>query len=249
MTRARTAPAWTNETNRLLATISTDIRLQVRNGFYAAVGFLLVVYVVLINLIPPFDWAYALPSLLLGNLAVATFFFIAGQVLLEKQEGTITAQIVTPLSFGILIGSKVLTLTLLSLVENGVLALLTVGLDIDFLALLAGLTLASAVYCLAGFAVVSRYDSINQFLLPAFPWVALANLPILDSLGLWSSPVLWLHPLQPAMTLLHGAVAGIDLVQWLYGLLASLMWICLLVVWCRTRFERHIVARVGVVPA
>lgn len=48
---------------------------------------------------------------MLGNLPLATFFFIAGLVLLEKGEGTLEAQIVTPLTAGGYLASKILTLT------------------------------------------------------------------------------------------------------------------------------------------
>ena len=249
MTEANTLPTL----GRLAATARNDLRLQVRNGFYAAVGFLLVVYIVLIRLIPPIDWAYVLPSLLLGNLAVGTFFFIAGQLLLEQQEGTVQAQVTTPLSFGELLSSKVLTLTLLALAENVVITLLTVGRTFDLAALVVGLALASAIYCLTGFAVVSRYDSINQFLFPSIPWVAFANLPILSSLGVWESAlartVMALHPLEPAMTLLEGSVrttgGQLSVGQWTYATVASLAWIAVLVLWCRARFERCVLARVG----
>jgi len=86
--------------NRLVATMSCDVRLQVRNGFYWAVAFLLAILVVLITQLPSFDWGPVLPPLVLGNLVTATFFFVAALVLLEKGEGTLEAQIVTPLRVG-----------------------------------------------------------------------------------------------------------------------------------------------------
>ena len=92
---------------RLVATLRCDVRLQLRNGFYWAVAFLLTTLLVVISQLPPLDWVPVLPPLVLGNLVTATFFFMAGLVLLEKGEGTLEAQIVTPLSSDEYLLSKV----------------------------------------------------------------------------------------------------------------------------------------------
>ena len=204
---------------RLRATMATDLKLQLRNGFYLAIGFLVVMYVVVINLLPGFSWQPWLAPLLLTNLLVATYFFMAGQVLLEKTEGTLEAQIVTPLGVREYLGSKIVTLTALSLVENVAIAVLALGWDIAALPLIAGLVLAAAIYCLGGFIAVARFDSINEFIFPSVPWVAASSLPVLHYLDVWTPLLMYLHPLQPAMVLLGGAVEPLAPWQWLYGVL------------------------------
>ena len=83
---------------RFLATMRCDVRLQHRNGFYWAIAFLLAAFVVVVTQLPSIDWTAILPPLLLGNLMLATFFFMGGLMLLEKGEGTLESLIVTPLS-------------------------------------------------------------------------------------------------------------------------------------------------------
>ena len=65
----------------------------------------------------------------------------------------------------------------------------------------------SAIYALCGFALVARFDSFTDFLLPGVGAVVLLQLPCLAAAGLWSPPVFWLWPTQPFLTLLGGAVA------------------------------------------
>ena len=113
--------------SRLAATLLCDVRLQYRNGFYWAVAFLVAALLIVITRIPELDWRPVLPPLVLGNLVTATFFFMAGLVLLEKKEGTLEAQIVTPLTATDYLTSKIATLTALSIAEHVLLALITVG--------------------------------------------------------------------------------------------------------------------------
>ena len=63
--------------------------LQLRNGFYYAVAFVLACWFLLLTRLPPLDWGYVLPAVIFGNLVMVNFYFVAGLVLLEKDEGTL----------------------------------------------------------------------------------------------------------------------------------------------------------------
>ena len=230
---------------RLLATARCDVQLQLRNGFYWAVGVLLVACAVLISQLRHLDWAAWIPPLILGNLILATFVFMAGLVLLEKGEGTLEAQVVTPLSSGEYLASKVATLTALSLVENVIVALLACGWELRLAPLVLGIALASAIYCLAGFVTVARYDSINEYLLPAILYTSALELPILHYTGLWRSPLMYLHPMQAPLVVLRGATGALEPWEWLYGLGYSALWIALTLAWARRRYDRFVTAAVG----
>lgn len=230
---------------RLLATMGTDVRLQLRNGFYWAVVFLLAVFAIVILQLPKFDWGPVVPPLVLGNLVVATFMFMGGLVLLEKDEGTLEAQVVTPLTPDEYLASKVLTLTGLSIVENVVIVYLVCGTHFCALPLVLGIVLASAIYCLSGFVAVARYDSINEYLFPSMIYVAVFALPFLHYAGLWKSPLMYLHPLQAPLVILKGAVFPLAAWEWAYGLLYSLLWIALTFAWSRRTFQRFVVTAVG----
>ena len=230
---------------RLLATMGCDVRLQLRNGFYWAVGFLLVSFGVVITQLPDFDWGPIVPPLLFSNLAIATFMFMAALVLLERGEGTLEAQVVTPLRTGEYLISKVVTLTGLSMIECTAIVVLTCGREFHPLPLIVGTVLASAIYCLAGFVAVARYDSINEFLFPSMLWITVMSLPIVHYAGLWNNPLIYLHPLQASLVLLKGTVSPLAPWEWLYGVLYSGLWIVLLHAWGRRTFQRFVVATAG----
>lgn len=231
--------------SRLAATVACDVRLQYRNGFYWAVAFLLVTLLAVISQLPSFAWAPVLPPLVLGNLSLATFFFMAGLLLLEKEERTLEAQVVTPLRVGEYLGSKLITLTGLSVAEHLFICLITVGFDFSPLPLVAGVVLAAALYCLAGFVAAVRYKSINELLFPSMVWVTFFALPILDYAGLWSTWLMYLHPFQAPLVILEGAFFPLRAWEWLYGLGYAVLWIWLGFLWNRREFRRFVVATAG----
>lgn len=117
--------------------------------------------------------------------------------------------IVTPSRGGEDLAAKVGTLTLLSLVENLAIAVAMAGFAFRPDLLVAGIVLGAALYALASFVVVTRYDALNIVLLPAAGYMLL-GLPLLTRFGIgqetFVETVLLLHPLQPVLMLLGAAV-------------------------------------------
>ena len=210
---------------RLSATLSCDIRLQVRNGFYYVTLFVLGMWALLITQMPALDLNWLLPILILGNMVVNTFYFIAALVLLEKGEGSLQTQVVTPLRPGEYLASKVLSLSALTLAENLILALLFAGFSFHIPLLLLGILCGAALFALAGFIVVARYESINEFLMPSVAYTILLMIPLLAYMGDWQSWVLYLHPFQAPLVLLRAAFQPASSWEVAYGIVYSLIWI------------------------
>ena len=230
---------------RLTSTVICDVRLQVRNGFYYAAGFVALFWVLALSQVPVENLGWFMPVFILSNLLMNTFYFIAGLVLLEKGEGTLMAQVVTPLRTREYLASKVITLTFLSLLENLLIVGLGYGLDFGLLPLLVGMILAAAIYTLAGFVAVSRYDSINEYLFPSFLYTLLFIPPFLPYFGLGESWLFYLHPLQAPLLLTQAAFQPVAMWQWLYGVLYSGLWIGLFFWWSRQAFAQFVVAAEG----
>ena len=226
---------------RLQSTMLWDVRLQFRNGFYYASLVLVVVCIGLLSQIPATYLTQIFPAVILGNLVVGTFYFLGGMVPLEKGEGTLTAQIVTPLRQGEYLASKVITLTVLAILENGAFTIYAFRGSVQLLPLLLGVALAAALFCLAGFLVVVRYDSINEYLLPSIAYTSIISLPMVTYLLPWDSWLLYVHPWQAPMVLLQAAWQPIALWQWAYGLGYSLLWLALLFWACRRAFYNFVV--------
>jgi fluoroquinolone transport system permease protein len=231
---------------RLYSTILWDIRLQFRNGFYYAAAVVALMAVILLNQLPPETLAWALPVFILGNLLMNGFYFISGLVLLEKGEGTLEAQIVTPLRNQEYLLAKVATLTVLSLLENLAIVALTYGFGPHLLKVLVALLTAAPLFALFGFVVVVRYDAVNEFLLPSIGFAALLSLPMITYLGLDLPWLIYLHPLQGNLLWLTAAFQPVP--TWQLGLtfLYSLAWIGVGAYLSRRAFYRFVIVREGV---
>ena len=231
--------------HRLAATVRLDLRLQWRNGFYYVVAFVLACWFVLLTRLPAIDWGYVLPAVVFGNLVMVNFYFIAGLVLLEKGEGTLEAQVVTPLADWEYLVSKTGTLTALSLVEQVVIVWSAHGGGFAVGPLVAGIVLAAILYTLVGFLLIARYRSINEYMFPSVLFTAVLSLPMLHYFGLWDTWLLHLHPFTAPLVLLAGAFRPMPPWQWAYGVLYSAAWAGLLLLASRRTFDRFIVAREG----
>jgi fluoroquinolone transport system permease protein len=187
---------------RLAATVETDLRLQLRNGFYFATAFIVVFSVALLRWLPTATAMFILPVILIENVLANSFYFVSGLLLLERVEGTFSAQSVTPLRINEYLVSKVGTLTLLSLVESLPIAGAVLGIGPWLLPMAAGVALAAVSFCLVGIALVLRYDSINEFLMPAVVYTFVLTLPVLGVFGI-GSPAWYLpHPIQGPLSLM-----------------------------------------------
>lgn len=232
---------------RWIATLLTDVRLQGRNGFYVAAAFTVVVMVVLLRQIPPAGRLAALPVVLLGELLINCFYFVAGQVLLEKGEGTLEAQVVTPLRPAEYLAAKVVSLTALSLVEVAAIVALGVGLDAvrSWPALVASVLWMGPLLVLAGFLTVSRFDTINEFLFPSALVLFALVLPLFSAPGLLPGSWVYAHPVQPSLTLLTAAFAPVKAWELVYALAYGAAAIAAVFYLALAAFHRFVVVKPG----
>lgn len=231
---------------RLAATIRWDVQLQFRNGFYYASAFVAIISVLIMGQFPDADWGFILPIILFENLLINTFYFIAGLVLLEKGEGTLEGLIVSPLRKWEYLASKIITLTLLSLLESLVVTLIIFGSGLNWGSYLLGVAILCAMFALCGFSFVARYDSINSFLFPSVVMTTLLSLPLIDYMALWESPLMLLHPFQAPLLLLKGGFTPIPGWQIAYGVFYGLLWTGIIFAYSRRAFYRFVILKQGV---
>jgi fluoroquinolone transport system permease protein len=231
--------------NRLLATMRTDLRLQIRNGFYYATVFVAIIVVIAFSRLNIPDYGYIWPVFILGNMMMVGFYFMAGVVLLEKGEGTMEAQIITPLRPFEYLLSKVLTLGFLSLLESAIIVVILSGINFNWPLFLLGVAITAAIYSLFGFIAVAPFDSINEFIFPSVLWVLATFPPVFYFLGVSDSWLFFLHPLQAPLVLLQGAFTGVPGWQIVYGILYGALWIGITFVWSLRLFRRFIIRREG----
>ena len=231
---------------RLTATMQWDVRLQWRNGFYYAAIAVVVMWLFIASQIPDETLIWLLPMMIMGNLVIGTFYFLGGLVLLEKDEGSLEARVTTPLRPTEYLGSKVLTLTGLAVLESSLITIASVGLQANWVWLLAGVVETAVFFCLVGFIVVARYDSVNEYLLPSVGYLLLLGLPLAAYMADWSHWLLYLHPMQATLTLMTGAWQALP--WWLisYCLVYPALWIALAAHLSLRTFHRFVITKQGV---
>ncbi len=233
--------------NRLFAAIRHDFRLQWRYGLYYAAVFVSVVWIALLSQIPPRSLDLALPFIIFTDLAVIGFYFIAGMVMFEKGEDTLSALAVTPLSFWEYLASKLITLTVLALaVTFAVVVPASRGEGFSPAMLAAGVVLTSLIFLLVGFIAAVRYDSISSFLLPSQLYLLPLSLPVLHYFGYWQAPVLYLIPTQSSLILLRGAFTPVEAWQVVCATVYQIIWVAVLARLALRAYDRYIIAGRGV---
>lgn len=223
-----------------LTALRWDVVLQARNGFYWASAFVVVVIGGLLLAVPETvrsNQAALVPAILAINLQSTTFFFVAGLMLLERDEGTLTALAVSPFTAEGYLATRTVSLTALAAVET--IGLLWVAFDMpgSWLVLM-GTTSLGVIYTGFGAVVGARYASVNALLLPASVVVSFLLLPLIPHFGLGPREFVMLHPIEPSLTLLragYGTASPTDLV---FGVVGSITWSGIAFVWGRNRVGR-----------
>lgn len=218
-----------------------DVVVQARNGFYWASAFVVLLVGGLLLAVPEAartDRAAWVPAIVVMNLQITTFFFVAGLMLLERDEGTLAALAVSPFSPGGYLAARTITLTMLAAVETLAVVWIGFGTGGSWLLILSGTAALGAIYTGLGAAMAARYVSVNALLLPASAVVTLLLLPLLPHFGVGPRAPFLLHPIEPALTLIragYGVAGPWDLA---YGAVGSVFWSAVAFLYGRARVGR-----------
>jgi fluoroquinolone transport system permease protein len=191
---------------RLASTVAWDARLQFRQGLYYAALVVVGVWVAILWQLPAEGVEWLLPIALFIDMSVFGFYFMAGLLYLEKGDGVLEALVVTPLRATEYLLAKVVSLTLIALLGSAVLVLLVNGWRAQWHWLLIGVALNSWLMAMLSFALASRYDAINEFLIPSALWTLPTQLPMLDYFGIWTVWPIYLIPTQGSMILFEASL-------------------------------------------
>jgi fluoroquinolone transport system permease protein len=168
--------------------------------------------------------------------------FVGALVLFEKTENTLQALIVTPIKINTYFLSKIISLTILSLITGTLFLLLTQGVNFSFPYYFLGVTLTSILLILMGFIMVSRCRSLNEYLLMIMlSFVVLFLPPLLHTSGIYENPLFYLWPTQASFIMLEGTFTEISLLDTLYASFYLILWIFLSFYLAKKAFYKHIV--------
>ncbi|MDM5187024.1 ABC transporter permease [Bacillus sp. DX4.1] len=230
---------------RLLSAVKYDIISQFRHGFYYAYLFVTILYIVLLRLLPDGIRTSVETLVLFSDPVVLGFYFIGGIVLLEKAQNTLDSLFVTPFRVHEYITSKIISLTLLTVVASFVVAGFTRDSGFAPIPMLIGVTLSSIFFTLLGFAIVVRSKSVNSYLLISPAYTLVFFLPVLDYINIFKTPLFHIIPTYPALVLIDGGGGNLSLFTMLYSITIIIIWIIIAYIWAYQSFYKYIILKIG----
>jgi hypothetical protein len=210
-----------------LGFVRWGVVIQARNGFYWASAFVAVAMSALVAALPnavrgqPDVWV---APLVIMNLQITTFFFVTGLILLDRDEGTLTALGASPLSAGQYLAAQVTTLTVLAAAETVVIIWIGFGLGGSWFLILPGIALLGVIYTGFGAVIAARYESVNALLLPASVVITLLLFPLLPHFGLAARPMFLAFPTEPVLTMIRAAYRPAGAGDLGFGIIGSVVW-------------------------
>lgn len=241
--------------NRTLAAMRTDVALQARNQLYAiSVGMAVVLAGVLAWLSSPAQLHRTVPMGILFIVGGSTLLYVIAMVILEKEDGTLQAVVVSPLRPREYLDAKIVTLSALATLEGIIMTAGTVGWvgrdsGIHWPSpslLLVGLFALGVMHTYIGVILVVRHRRIMETLLPAGGIATLLQLPGLYFVGAFDHPALLAIPSAAPCMLVRGAFVPLEPWEWTYALVYSTALLVVLRRWARVAYEHHVVRKGGI---
>lgn len=237
--------------NRLLTETKTNIVVQFRNGlYYVSLGIGTITALIISQLIGINAMSLAMAGIMILVVGASTVLYVAAMILFERDEGTIYATLISPLTHGEYLIAKIISLVLLASAEAmlmfyGAIAIMYFqNVEIilpNFLILTISLIAICIIFVLMGIILVVRYRNITDFIMPMAGLMITLSLPILYFIGLSDSWLWLIFPISSPTMLMLGAFSGLENWQYIYGIGYSILLIVGLSIWARKAFVKHIV--------
>lgn len=214
---------------RLIKLIELDFILITRNRILAVAGFVTVLYVLIIQVLPEESFTMVLTLLIFSDPVMLGFMFIGAMVLFEKSSNTLQALSVTPVRAGEYLLSKGITLTAVALAASMIMAVAGLHFRFNPLYLIIAVVFSSLFFIFIGFAGASRVKTFNQYFIIIPMFMIPTCLPFLNYVGVTETWMWYIVPTQASLILFQSAFEGTasfsvaDMVYALVYLPASVM--------------------------
>ncbi len=238
--------------NRLTTTIQKDMIVQIRNHIYTISLSLAILFSVLFSIILKAEHIKTvIPATMLLIVGGTTLVFIGGLVLDEKENGILSALILSPLKIGEYLWSKIITLTLLSTIEVGIM----IGGPIAYfyysggtplpnlIILFFGVLVLNLLYTLLGIGLTVRYKKITDYMLPIVMIMIVLQLPIIFFGNVLKSPFFLVIPSSAPVMVIQGAFEKLASWEWIYAIGYNIIILSGLIKWAFQSYDRHIVRK------
>jgi len=223
---------------RLQALLVGDIRFQWKYGFYFLYLVFTLLYIFLLQVLPPFWKDTASLVMVFSDPAAIGLFFMGAIILLEKSENTMQSIAISPVRPVEYVLAKMGALSLLSTLVGFGIRLSAIHIERPVLFFL-GVFLGSGLFSSIGILVATKAKTLNQFIVLTIPLELVINLPAFLYLFGWKHPLMLLHP----------GVCVIELCgkgnNWLLAILLLLAWTAGMTILAAKHIERCFISLGG----
>ncbi|MBB4826774.1 fluoroquinolone transport system permease protein [Sporosarcina luteola] len=227
---------------KLLNLLVNDMKFHLRHGFYIAYIVLTAMLLGILSLFPEIIKEQAAIILTITEIGSFGSTFIAATIILEKEQKLYDTLFITPLSIHSFIQAKVMALSIPALLSGMILFANSFGVRAITPEFIIGVMLTSILFSLLGFALATRCDSINGFILLAAPFGLLfVGLPLVHDLRLLQVPFNSYLPTQGAIQLIRASFEEAHWKDSLRSIFSLSVWIALFYIWAKRWFSNTIV--------
>jgi fluoroquinolone transport system permease protein len=232
--------------SQLQTMLKWDLILQSRYKIIHLSILSVLIYYVTLVAIPSMNTVEFKTLYLFFDPTLIGIMFVGALVLFEKTENTLQALNVTPMERRTYFFSKIISLTLLSMISAFLFLFLAHGFYFEYFYMMTGVILTSIFLILLGFILVARCNSINEYLLlMMLAFLVLFLPPLLDITGIYNNIAFYLWPSQASFLLFEGVFNSISLNDTIYALGYLFIWIAICYYLAKKAFYTHIVLRGG----
>ncbi len=210
---------------QLLQLLKWDFILLTRNQIILISVIVTILYIGIFQAIKGIEEVDKVLVLIIFNdPALLGFIFIGVGVLLEKNEHTLQALVVSPLKEVNYILSKIIALSLISLGCCVVMALAAKGPNFHWIHFVAASIGTTSLFGFVGFILISNVHSVNEFILKSALLFIIMGLPFLGYFEVMDRVYFLLFPAQASIDLFNASFVQTSLIQLSYGYMGLLIW-------------------------
>lgn len=177
---------------RLKNLILSDIRFQIKHGFYFLYSIITIFYIIILSFVPELYKSNFASLIIFTDPAVLGVSFMGTIILLEKSQHILSSIAVSPVKIHEYICAKVVSLSCISTLAGVVIAFSS-GSN-NMFGVFIGIFTGSILFSLIGIIVGANISSINQFVVVIIPVMIIFMVPSIAEFFGYSYRIFLFHP-------------------------------------------------------
>ena len=180
--------------------------------------------------------------LIVSDPSMLGFIFIGLSIILEKDQEVFSALFVTPMNHHYYLISRILVLSLLTLICSLGMVLMAKGASFNLIHFSIGVSSTCVLFSFVGIYLVSYTVDILHFMLRSIPVIAVMSLPLLNYFELTDLTVLKLFPMQGSLNLIANSYRdSANMKELFVGYISLAIWIPFLYWFVHRTFKSRLV--------